>query len=104
MDHGLTFPVEDKLRTLLWGWLGEALSEDKRDGVVRAVEALDGELGRQLTTLLGAEEIGALTARLTQLLNDGRLPAPTEPMPALLWPPIREEAASKRSDISCGRR
>ena len=28
VDHGLTFHVQDKLRTVLWGWLGEALSEE----------------------------------------------------------------------------
>ena len=22
VDHGLTFHMEDKLRTVLWGWLG----------------------------------------------------------------------------------
>ena len=35
VDHGLTFHVADKLRTVLWGWLGEALSEEERDGVAR---------------------------------------------------------------------
>lgn len=46
VDHGLTFHVEDKLRTVLWGWLGGALSEEERDGVGRVLEGLDGELGR----------------------------------------------------------
>lgn len=32
MDHGLAFHVEDKLRTVLWVWLGEKLTEE-RDGV-----------------------------------------------------------------------
>lgn len=36
--RGLTFHAKDKLRTVLWGWLGEALSEEEHDGV--------GELGR----------------------------------------------------------
>ena len=26
VDQGLTFHVADKLRTMLWGWLGETLS------------------------------------------------------------------------------
>ena len=51
--HGLTFHVEDKLRTVLWGWLGEKLTEEKRDGVGRALDELNGELGREL---LNAEE------------------------------------------------
>ena len=42
--HGLTFHVEDKLRTVVSGWLGEALNDEKRDGVGRVLEGLDGEL------------------------------------------------------------
>ena len=86
VDHGLTFHVEDKLRTVLWGWLGEALSEEERDGVGRVLEGLDGELGRGLTELLGAEEIGALAERCTRLLDDGRFPGPSGLMPAVPWP------------------
>ena len=48
VDHGLTFYVEDKLWTVLWGWLGEALSEEERNGVARVLDGLDGELGRGL--------------------------------------------------------
>lgn len=71
---GSTFYVEDKLRTLLWGWLGEALSEEERDGAGRVLEGLDGELGRGLAGLLGAEEVEALAERCTQLLDDGIFP------------------------------
>ena len=52
VDHGLTFHVEGKLRTVLWGWLGETLSEEERDGVSRVGAGLDGEPGRQLAGLL----------------------------------------------------
>ena len=86
MDHGLTFHVADKLRTVLWGWVGAALSDEERDGVGRVLEGLDGELGRGLTELLGAEEIGALAERCTRLLDDGRFPAPSGLMPAVPWP------------------
>lgn len=30
IDHGVTFNVEDKLRTLLWGWAGERLPSGRR--------------------------------------------------------------------------
>ena len=53
VEHGFAFHVEDKLRTVLWGWLGEALSDEERDGVGRALDELNGELGREL---LNAEE------------------------------------------------
>lgn len=86
VDHGLTFHVEDKLRTVLWGWLGEELSEQERDGVGRVLDGLDGELGRGLSELLGAEEIEALTGRCAQLLDDGRFPPPSGRTPAVPWP------------------
>lgn len=86
VDHGLTFHVEEKLRTVLWGWLGEELSEEERDGVARVLDGLDGELGRGLAELLNAEEIGALAERCVGLLDDGRFPAPSGRTPAVPWP------------------
>ena len=86
VDHGLTFHVQDKLPTVLWGWLGEELTGDERDGVGRVLDGLDGELGRGLAELLGAEEIGALAARCAQLLDDGIFPAPSSRTPAVPWP------------------
>ena len=41
VDHGVTFHVEDKLRTVLWGWLGEPLTPQERV----AVEAPGGLAG-----------------------------------------------------------
>ncbi|MDY6055787.1 MAG: SCO1664 family protein [Micrococcus sp.] len=86
VDHGLTFHVEDKLRTVLWGWLGEELNAEERDGVGRVLEEIGGRLGRQLGELLSAEEIGALVARCARLLDDGRYPTPSGQGPALPWP------------------
>ena len=86
VDHGLTFHVEDKLRTMPWGWLGEALSEEERDGVGRVLEGLAGELGRGLAGLLSAEEISALAERCAALFDDGRFPAPSGLTPAVPWP------------------
>ncbi|MDO4240168.1 SCO1664 family protein [Micrococcus sp.] len=86
VDHGLTFHVESKLRTVLWGWLGEELSEEERDGVGRVLVGHDGELGRQLAELLGAEEIAALAERCARLLHARRFPPPSGLTPALPWP------------------
>ncbi|GAA3780939.1 putative repeat protein (TIGR03843 family) [Micrococcus endophyticus] len=86
VDHGLTFHVEDKLRTVLWGWLGEELSEEDRDGVGRVLDGLDGELGRGLAELLSPVEIGALAERCAGLLDDGAFPAPSGRTPAVPWP------------------
>ena len=78
--------MEDKLRTVLWGWLGMELSEEERDGVARVLDGLDGELGRGLAELLSAEEVDALAERCARLLDDGIFPAPSGRTPAVPWP------------------
>ena len=86
VDHGLTFHVDHKLRTVLWGWLGEELTTDERDGVAWVRAQLDGELGVALAALLTPEEIEALAERCDRLLADGRFPPPSGPMPPVPWP------------------
>ncbi|BCW58747.1 MULTISPECIES: SCO1664 family protein [Micrococcaceae] len=86
VDHGLTFHQEHKLRTVLWGWLGEPLDTGEIDGVDRLTEALDGGLGRDLAELITAEEIASLTARCVRLRSAARFPAPSGGMPAVPWP------------------
>jgi uncharacterized repeat protein (TIGR03843 family) len=86
VDHGLTFHCEEKLRTVLWGWLGEAIAAEELEGIERVSEALQGELGRDLADLLTAEEIAAVAARCARLRSTGRFPAPGGEMPAVPWP------------------
>ena len=86
VDHGLTFHHEDKLRTVLWGWVGEPLTAEEMGGIGRIADALGGELGRSLPELLSAEEIDALAARCARLRADGCFPAPGGEMPAVPWP------------------
>ncbi|WP_413450072.1 SCO1664 family protein [Georgenia phoenicis] len=88
VDHGLTFHVEHKLRTVLWGWVGRELDAEEADGVGRVLRALDGDLGAALTELLTEPEIDAVAARCERLLVAGRLPAPREGYPAIPWPPF----------------
>lgn len=86
VDHGLTFHADHKLRTVLWGWLGEDLTTEELDGVDRVSEGLHGELGRNLSDLLTAEEIASLAARCAQLRLTARFPAPSGEMSAVPWP------------------
>lgn len=86
VDHGLTFHSDHKLRTVLWGWLGDPLTTDELDGVDRVSEALHGELGRDLADLLSTDEIAALAARCARLRSVGRFPAPSGEMSAVPWP------------------
>jgi uncharacterized repeat protein (TIGR03843 family) len=86
VDHGLTFHRDHKLRTVLWGWLGDKLTAEERDGVDRVLEGLHGELGQNLADLLSAEEVASLAARSARLRLAGRFPAPSGEMSAVPWP------------------
>jgi uncharacterized repeat protein (TIGR03843 family) len=86
VDHGLTFHRDYKLRTVLWGWMGDALTADELEGVDRIGEGLQGALGDELVDLLSAPEIAALAARCSAVRSAGRFPAPAGGMPAVPWP------------------
>ncbi|MUK01238.1 SCO1664 family protein [Vibrio cholerae] len=86
VDHGLTFHSDHKLRTVLWGWVGDELTREELDGVDRVIDGLTGDLGRELAGLLTAEEIASLAARCARLRSAGRFPGPHGEMPAVPWP------------------
>ncbi|WP_104081709.1 SCO1664 family protein [Cryobacterium sp. Y11] len=86
VDHGLTFHVEHKLRTVLWGWLGDALTDDELEGIDRVQADLNGTLGENLAGLLSPEEIVALAERCDRLRAEAQFPAPSGEMPAVPWP------------------
>ena len=88
VDHGICFAVEPKLRTVLWGWRGEALSGEESDVVWMVREALDGDLGKPLESLLDPQEVRATSRRADALLRTGRFPQPDPSRPALPWPPF----------------
>lgn len=86
VDHGLTFHHEPKLRTVLWGWLGDALTDEELAGLDRVADGLQNDLGRDLADLLSAEEIAALAARCAEQREAGRFPAPAGGMSPVPWP------------------
>jgi uncharacterized repeat protein (TIGR03843 family) len=89
VDHGLTFNVEHKLRTVLWGWVGEALTEEEVAGLQRLEAALDADLGRALGDLLAPDELATTARRLSRLLARGAFPPPaSSAYPVIPWPPF----------------
>lgn len=88
VDHGVTFSMVPKLRTVLWGWRGQPLASDEVEGLERLRDALQGELGVQLRYLLSAREVKATGRRVEALLSDGRFPFPSQTWPAVPWPPF----------------
>ena len=85
-DHGVTFHVEDKLRTVLWQWAEEPFTEVELAQLRDAREALLGSLGQGLEPFLTAEEISATATRVDQLLETGSFPLPNPNWPAVPWP------------------
>ncbi|MFE9353892.1 SCO1664 family protein [Streptomyces olivaceoviridis] len=88
IDHGVTFNVENKLRTLLWGWAGEPLTPEAVDVLKGLRDGLEGGLGRRLAALITAAEIDATRARVDALLTSGLHPEPSGEWPAIPWPPV----------------
>jgi len=88
IDHGITFHTENKLRTVLWGWVGKDLQADELQGVEQVRTALTGPLGDALAPLLTDPEIEALAERCDLLLHEARFPTPQGDMPAVPWPPF----------------
>ncbi len=89
VDHGVTFNVESKLRTVVWDLASTALPTE----VIAALERLgaqlgpdrDGPLARSLARLLDEDEVATTTMRARQLLEAGVLPEPIGPRP-FPWP------------------
>lgn len=85
-DHGVCFHSEPKLRTVLWGWGGEALRETDLEALRRLEDALAGPLRSRLDGCLTAEEVNALAARASRLQRRAAMPSPDESWPAIPWP------------------
>ncbi|MFJ5678656.1 SCO1664 family protein [Streptomyces sp. NPDC093097] len=90
IDHGVTFNSADKLRTLLWGWAGEPLT-DEAVAVLRGLAAglaKTAPLAARMAELITDTELTALRARVEELLRSGRHPEPSGEWPAIPWPPV----------------
>ena len=89
VDHGVSFHVDDKLRTVLWGWAQRPLAADDADTVRRLLDRVctaGDPLRAELDELLAGHEVEAFVARCERLLGRGRMPAPSGEWPAIPWP------------------
>ena len=88
VDHGVTFSVDPKLRTILWGWRGTPITPAER-GVLAGLRSKLAAGGRRSALLgehLDKAEIEQARARLTGLLESGTFPQPHPDWPAMPWP------------------
>ena len=84
IDHGLTFHVEPKLRTVIWQFSGEPIPTALLEDVQRLLE---GGLPPALAELLNPNERKVLAARARAVLATARFPGDRggERYP---WPPV----------------
>lgn len=83
IDHGVTFHVEPKLRTVLWGRAGQPIPEPLLHDVADVVGRLD-----PLARWLSDDEVAAVRDRAEALLGTRRFPTPNREWPSLPWPLI----------------
>ena len=87
-DHGVTFHEEDKLRTVLWQWSGQPLSELEVKALQDLLRKISGQELGELNSLLTQGEIAALQERINRLLVTGIFPEPNPEWPHIPWPPF----------------
>ncbi len=89
IDHGLTFHVDPKLRTIFWEYAGDPLPHVLRSGLERVIRGLRGaRLARVLGRWLDVDELTTLERRARQMLEPGwRFPSPRSRR-AVPWPPV----------------
>lgn len=88
IDHGISFHVEDKLRTVIWDYAGEPIPDKLLENVKNLLSRLTPKtnLYRQLKTYLLEDEIQALKERAQALLNAGKYPLAPEDRRVYPWP------------------
>ena len=89
IDHGLTFNVDDKLRTVIWDFSGDRLPPDLCGDVERALVELErGPLAPTMEGLLSRGEVRVLKRRLRGVLDPKwRFPEPASAW-SIPWPPV----------------
>lgn len=89
IDHGLTFHVDPKLRTVIWDFAGERLPQTLCGDVERTLTELErGSLAAAMEELISPPEIRVLKRRLRGVLDpEWRFPSPSSAW-SVPWPPV----------------
>jgi hypothetical protein len=93
IDHGVCFHEEDKLRTVIWDFVGEPIPDDLCADLVAlagklAGPGVDAGLAEQLKGHLSPVEINAMAERAAALAAAGRFPPPNPYRRPYPWPQI----------------
>lgn len=88
IDHGVCFHVEPKLRTVIWDFAEETVSQDLLSDLrMLAARLSASDLFARLSSLLAEMEVEALRERTDTLVASGRYPSPGSRR-AVPWPPL----------------
>lgn len=83
-DHGVTFHAQDKLRTVLWQWSGDPLTDNELTMLRQALAELHSNI--DLSEYLTQAERDALLMRVQRLITTAIMPIPNPDWPAVPWP------------------
>jgi uncharacterized repeat protein (TIGR03843 family) len=87
VDHGICLHTETKLRTALWGFMGDPLPEDAVEALIKLRAELAGDtLPETLREHITHREISALRRRTARLLSTAVYPEPGGEWRAIPWP------------------
>jgi uncharacterized repeat protein (TIGR03843 family) len=88
IDHGLTFHVEPKLRTVIWEFCEETIPQLLLDNLAHLQQLMEqGEFCQLLSDLISPREVEAFKRRVAVLVARGRFPA-TRSGRNMPYPPI----------------
>jgi len=87
-DHGVTFHEEDKLRTVLWQWAGQAFTSEELETLEIAREYFLKSKLEIIAGLIDTTEIQATISRLDSAIKARTFPNPNTEWPAVPWPPF----------------
>lgn len=87
-DHGVTFHVEDKLRTVLWQWSMVAFTQSEIELLELAKMLIATEKRDVVLGLIEEDELNATIDRIDRALSQKRFPEPSQDWPAVPWPPF----------------
>jgi uncharacterized repeat protein (TIGR03843 family) len=90
IDHGICFHDQDKLRTVIWDFVGEPIPERLLYdlGCFRQLLYPEQELYKKLQGLLSQKEIHALARRAERLISLHLFPEPNPEERSFPWPPL----------------
>jgi uncharacterized repeat protein (TIGR03843 family) len=87
VDHGICLHTENKLRTVLWGFLGQPVQAETVEALTRLRTELAGDdLPALLAEHITRREVRALRLRTDRFLAEGVFPEPGGEWRAIPWP------------------